>query len=155
MILSAPKLTHLRDAEVAEAAATGEIAEVIAHWGYSFLRRDELLDIASWQSWREDPAPLLIAMADLRKMPGAPSVRSRVREAAEESARSFPEITQAISSSAHSGKRYACVFTACVNASRRLFPLKDDRDLVLSHVQAAVCRILCAAGHRLTHAGAL
>ncbi len=44
-------------------------------------------------------------------------------------------------------------FTACVCASRRLFPLKDDRDLVFSHAQAAVRWVLCAAGRRLLQSG--
>ena len=127
--------------------------EIIAHWGYSYLRRDELLDISTWKSWREDPRPLHLAVANLRKMPSTPTIPERVSRAKAESEARFPEIADAMRASG--GRPLARVFTACVRASRRLFPLKDDRDLVLSHAQAAVRWVLCEAGRRWTRAGAL
>jgi phosphohistidine swiveling domain-containing protein len=155
MIQGAPKLTHLRDAEVEEAARTGEVDDVIAHWGYSYLRRDELLDISTWKSWREDPTPLGLAMANRRKLPSTPTIAERVRLAAAESDARFAEILEAIRASAHGGTKYADVFAACVGASRRLFPLKDDRDLVSSHAQSAVRWALLEAGRRLKEAGCM
>lgn len=155
MIQGAPKFTHLRDAEIEKAARTGQMEEVIAHWGYSYLRRDDLLDISTWRSWREDPTPLHIAISNLRKMPAALAVAERVRRATQESDARFGEVVEAIRTSACGGEQYAGIFAACVHASRRLFPLKDDRDLVLSHVQSAVRLVLCEYGRRLVKAGSI
>lgn len=155
MIQGAPKLTHLRDAEVERAARTNQMDDVIAHWGYSYLRRDDLLDVSKWKSWREDPTPLLIAMSNLRKMPAVPPITERVRRAAQESDARFREVVEAIRASACGGRQYSDIFTACVRASRRLFPLKDDRDIVLSHAQSAVRFVLWEVGRRLVEAGSI
>lgn len=153
MIQGAPKLTHLRDSEIEEAARTGHTDDAIAHWGYSYLRRDDLLDISTWRSWLEDATPLHLAITNLRKASSARSIPERIQRAMEESDTRFQEVTESIRASALGGERLADIFIACVRASRRLFPLKDDRDLVMSHAQSAVRWVLCEAGRRFLEAG--
>jgi rifampicin phosphotransferase len=150
MIQGAPKLTHLRDAEVVQAAASGNLDNVILHWGYSYLCRDELLDLWTWRSWREDPAPLETALANLGKLEALPAISERVTAARSESDARFVEITEKIKAGSEVGRKHADVFAACVQAARRFFPLKDDRDLVMSHAQSAVRWVLLEAGRRLT-----
>jgi pyruvate,water dikinase len=156
MIQALPKLTLERNAEIeAVARGSGCIEDCIARWGYAYLGRDELLDISTWKSWGEDPAPLQTAI--MQAIPGSTAnLAQRVLVAQAERDNVFVQIRAAIrDSEAIAGPKLAAVFEACVAAAQRHFPLKDDRDVVLSHVQAALRLVLLEAARRMRDAGIL
>ena len=154
MVQGAPKLTHERDAELqAIAWDGGDLDGFIKRWGYSYLVRDELLDISRWQSWREDPAPLHAAVKQMRASKARRPIQELVRDSARESHEAFARALRQIrDADAENGETHAKILAACVKACRTHNRMKDDRDLVLSHAQSALRWVLMEVGRRLRRA---
>jgi len=149
------KLTHDLELQI-EAAARGELTveEIACRWGYSFLNMEDMVDITWWRSWREDPAPLEAAIALMRQQPT--DIAPRLQAAAQVSEERLQQTLIALrDGDADEGEHRAHIFAACVAACRRCFSLKDDRDFVLSHAEAALRWILLGIGRRFCRDGTL
>jgi len=139
-IQGASKLTHERDSEL-EQVADGQMSEddYACRWGYGYLEIEDMMDVSRWMSWRENPKPVQIAAALLRKQRDAVPLSERVRRSFEQSDASFQDALAHICGDDHDQILHRQqIFTACVKAGRMVFPLKDDRDLVLAHGQSAL-----------------
>ena len=155
MVQGAPKLTHERDAELqAIAWEGGGLDGFIRRWGYSYLVRDELLDISRWKSWREDSAPLHAAIKQMRASQVRRPILELVKDSARESREAFERaVRKTRDADAEDGETHAKILAACVRACRTHNRMKDDRDLVLSHAQSALRWVLLEAGRRLQQTG--
>ena len=155
LIQGAPTLTHERDAELQVIAwANGDLETFVRKWGYSYLARDEQLYISEWKSWREDPQPLYAAVELMQHATDRRSIGQLVEEAEKKSNETFERVIKEIEAThPQGGKQRAGIFAACVKVGRQHFRMKDDRDLVLSHVQAALRWILLEAARRMSKAG--
>jgi len=151
LIQGVSSLTHERDAELqAIAWENGDLEKFIRKWGYSYLARDEQLYISAWKSWREVPQPLYMAIEQMQNSTNRCSIGQLIEEARRKSDETFERvITELETIKPHEGKQCAKIFAACVKAGRQHFRMKDDRDLVLSHAQAALRWILLEAGRRM------
>lgn len=157
MMQGTRKLTHSLGLDI-ESAANGELTleEVTCRWGYSYLDLQDMMDLSRWRSWREDITPLKTAVHLMRRDESRGSLEARFYSAAQESERHQQDAIAILrGSDAHDGERRVRIFEACVEACRRCFPLKDDRDLVWSHAQSALRWLLLEAGRRLHRAGGL
>jgi pyruvate,water dikinase len=151
----APKLTHALELDI-EAAADGrsDLHQLACRWGYSYLGIDDMLDLSRWRSWREDDAPLRVAVALARRQREGTRIAERLRASAAAAEREFRNVCRTIEAShSRDGSRRVRVFRACVEACRLCFPLKDDRDLVSSHAQSALRWVLLEVGRRLAREG--
>ena len=148
------QLDFERDAELLDIARSGEGLEAfITRWGYSFLVRDEELEITLWKSWREDQAPLHRALEVIRRG-SRQSLRDDAEQRAKQAILDQARIRKAIlQSNEEDGAWRAEVFDSLVDAARTLFPYKDDRDIILVHTQSALRWILLEAGRRLVRHG--
>lgn len=157
LIQGAPNLTHEKDAELqAIAWGNGPLEDFIRKWGYSYLARDEQIYVSDWKSWLEDPQPLHSAIKLMQRSEDLRPIRQVMNDALKKSNEIYACIIKEIKATdPGQGRRRVSIFAACVKACRRCFPMKDDRDLVLSHAQSALRWILLEAGRRLRQAGAI
>ena len=155
LIKGIPKLTNERQAELEAVAWDGkDLKAFVRRWGYSYLVRDEAIYVSKWRSWREDPEPLYIAIKLMRNSNRYRPIKNLIEISVRESNDLYASIRRKIgaSDSEHKEMRED-IFAALVEACRRHFPLKDDRDLVLSHAQAALRWVLMEAARRLRRTG--
>ncbi|MBD3242044.1 MAG: hypothetical protein GF331_15750 [Chitinivibrionales bacterium] len=155
LIKGAPKLTHERDAQL-ELVAAGAMSEeaYACRWGYGYLNIEDMHDIARWRSWREDPTPVRVAVSLLGKQQSALGLAHRVQLAAEQADTAFKDALERIGPEGEvEANQRRRVFAACVQAARIVFPLKDNRDLVLAHAQSALRWVLMEIGRRLAQRG--
>ena len=151
MVQGSPKLTHQRDAELqAIAWGGGDLDAFVKRWGYSYLVRDEQLYLNRWKSWREDASPLRAAIRQMRNDRARRPIRDLVDNAAREGKEALDRAVQRLKASdPQEGDRRAKILEACARACRIHYPMKDDRDLVLSHAQSALRWVLMEADRRL------
>ena len=157
LIQGAPSLTHERDAELQRIAlGGGDLESFICRWGYSYLVRDEQLYFDRWKSWREDSQPLRQAIEQMRRAVDQRPIAERLVESRK---RAEEILARTIRRLEAADKRQRAqrgrIFTACVHFGRAHFRMKDDRDLVWSHAQAALRWILLEAARRLMEKGAI
>jgi len=154
LIQGIPTLTHELDTELQDIApGTGDLDRFICKWGYSCLARDEQLYFSDWKSWREDPRPLYAAIKQMQKAKDQPSIKQKLKETREESDKAFYKVKKKIEATDPDDREQRGeIFAACVHCGRKHFRMKDDRDLVWSHAQAALRWILMEAARRLKKA---
>jgi phosphohistidine swiveling domain-containing protein len=117
--------------------------------------RDEQLYLNRWKSWREDDAPLRAAVRQMQNDRARRPIKDLVENAARESREALGRaVQQIVASDPREGGKRARVLEACVRACRTHYPMKDDRDIVLSHAQSALRWVLMEADRRLRTAGA-
>lgn len=155
LVQGAPNLTQERDAELQVlAGGVGELDRLVARWGYSYLNRDELIYLSRWRSWREDPRPLQVAIDLLRQAKVHRPMAEHLAEANRRSEDALARLLTTIADGdAAAGKKRSEIFTACVRLARTVFRMKDDRDILMSHAQAALRWVLLEAERRLRRAG--
>lgn len=155
LIQGAPKLTHEKDAELqAIAWGNGDLEAFIKKWGYSYLVRDEMIYISRWKSWREEPQPLYTAIKLMQDSKDRRPIKQFIEDSVKKSNETLESVLKEIEATdPQQGKRRAKISAACVKACRKLFSMKDDRDLVLSHAQSALRWILMETGRRIRQAG--
>jgi len=149
------KRTHLLEQDI-EATANGTLSpeQLACEWGYSYLELEDMMDFSRWRGWREDDTPVRIAMQ--REAPRESNIGARLQVARDKNESCFQAALRSIrASDPADGEKRALVFAACVEACRNSFSLKDDRDLVLSHAQAALRWCLLETGRRLRSEGGL
>lgn len=157
LIQGAPTLTHGRDTELQQVALSQrDLDDFICHWGYSYIVRDQQLYLDRWRSWREDAQPLLQAIEQMRHaahQSPLPELLAESRDRSEEAlARTLHQLTTA--DPVRYTKR-AHLLAACVRYGRAHFRMKDDRDLIWSHTQAALRWILMEVARRLVSENAI
>lgn len=156
-IQGAPKLTHRRDSEL-ESVADGTMSQedYACRWGYGYLEIEDMMDISRWLSWREDMTPVRVAVSLLRKRSGIIPFHERLSQSVEQSDRAFQAALMSIGGSGQEQTQHRReVFSACVEAGRIVFPLKDDRDIVNAHGQSALRWVLMEVGRRLVVGGSV
>ncbi|MBT4496736.1 MAG: hypothetical protein HOC74_03385, partial [Gemmatimonadetes bacterium] len=157
LIQGRPTLTHGRDTELQQVASDqGDLDDFICRWGYSYIVRDEQLYLDRWRSWREDPQPILQAIGQMRGAVHSrplPELLDESRERAEETlARTLCRL-DTVDSVRY--PRRARLLAACVRYGRAHFRMKDDRDLIWSHAQAALRWVLMEVARRLVAEGVI
>jgi len=155
MIQGVPTLLHARDAELQQIAlGSGELDDFICRWGYSYIVRDEQLYMNRWKSWREDPHPLERAIEQIRRAGDNRPLDERLelsRKWADQALARTIEQLRVLFLKEHLQKTH--ILTAYVQFGRTHFRMKDDRDLIWSHAQAALRWFLHEAGRRLIARG--
>lgn len=151
MIQGVPTLPHARDAELQQIAlGSGALDDFICCWGYSYIVRDEQLYMNRWKSWREDAHPLEYAIEQMQRAGNKHALDQRLapsrKRASQALARTIEQL-RALFPKQH-GSRIR-ILNAYVQFGRVHFRMKDDRDLIWSHAQAALRWILLEAARRL------
>jgi phosphohistidine swiveling domain-containing protein len=157
LIQGAPSLTHERDAELQQIAlGHGDLESFVRRWGYSYLVRDEQLYFDLWKSWREDPQPLRQAIEQMQHAVDQRSIEERLVESRNRAEEILARTTRRFEAAdQRQCAQRSRIFTACVHFGRAHFRMKDDRDLIWSHAQAALRWILLGAARRLMEKGAV
>lgn len=155
LIQGRPTLTHGRDTELQQVASGQRgFDDFICRWGYSYIVRDEQLYLDRWRGWREDAQPLLQAIEQMRRAVHSrslPELLAESRERAEETLVRTLRRLEMVDSVRYA--RRARLLAACVRYGRAHFRMKDDRDLIWSHAQAALRWVLMEVARRLTAKG--
>jgi phosphohistidine swiveling domain-containing protein len=155
LIQGTPTLTHARDAELQQIAlGHGDLDGFICRWGYSYITRDEQLYFDRWRSWREDPQPLRQAIEQMQRATNQRLLVELLEESRGRAEVALSRTTQQLA--AIDPDRYTQrvrLLTACMHFGRAHFRMKDDRDLVWSHTQAALRWIVLEVGRRLVAEG--
>ena len=151
MIQGVPTLLHARDAELQQIAlGSEELDDFICRWGYSYIVRDEQLYMNRWKSWREDAQPLTQAIEQMQRAGDQCPLDKRLalsRKRADQALARTIEQLRALFPRQH--EQQTRILTAYVQFGRAHFRMKDDRDLIWSHAQAALRWILREATRRL------
>ena len=157
MIQGAPTLVHERDSWLQQIAlGEGDLDEFINHWGYSYLVRDEQIYLHCWKSWQEDPQPVVRAAEQMQQAADQGPLSEKLaasRQRAEEClSRTIDNLRARFP---HDHDQRIKILQACVRFGRAHFRMKDDRDLVWSHAQAALRWVLTEVARRLVVTGGL
>ena len=157
LIQGIPTLLHARSSQLQRIAwGEGDLDDFVDQWGYSYIVRDEQLYLHRWKGWKEDSRPLLWAMEQMRRAadrtPLSEKLEASRRRADERLSRTVDDLRTRFPKDY---ERRSRILTACVDFGRAHFRMKDDRDLIWSHAQAALRWVLSEMTRRLVKAGAL
>ena len=157
LIEGVPTLTHARDAQLQQLAwGNGALEDFIRRWGYSYIIRDEQLCWHRWQSWREDPGPLHQAIELMRHASDRTPLSERLEESRRRAQLTLSSTLDKLTElDPQRYARRAELLRVWVRFGQAHFRMKDDRDLVWSHAQAALRWILMEAARRFQAGGAI